>query len=116
MGASVVFQPIATTAKPGPGSIGRTNENGVFELQLFNGKAKGALIGKHKVSITAYEGDDEPQSSSADMPFRKALVPDKYNSETILTFEVPAGGTNEAQFDLEVDEKEIRKSPGKKKK
>ena len=98
--ATVVFEPLSAQTNPGPGSTGTTNANGEFSLQLMTGKGQGALVGKHKVSITAYEGGGEAPSSSPDAVFRKALVPTKYNAESQLTFEVPAGGTNKAHFDL----------------
>ena len=65
--------------------------------------APGALIGKHKVSITAYEGDVEGESSAPNATkkvIRKALVPHEYNVQTKLTFDVPPGGSTSANFEL----------------
>ncbi len=56
--ATVIFSPLSDQFNPGPGSRGKTDANGEFTLQLMNKDVKGAMIGKHKVSITAYEGDD----------------------------------------------------------
>jgi hypothetical protein len=99
--ATVVFEPISNEPNPGPGSIGTTNAKGEFSLQLMTGKGQGAVVGKHKVSITAYEGGGEAPSSSPDAVFRKPLVPTMYNAESKLTFEVPSGGTTSANFFLE---------------
>jgi len=106
-GATVNFLPDSKEKEPGPGSSAKTDANGNFTLQLQNGKGDGAVIGKHKVAITAFEGDDQPPSSSPkDQFFRKSLVPDRYNGDkTELWFEVPAGGTSEANFELKSDEK-----------
>jgi hypothetical protein len=98
--ATVVFQPVSQEKNPGPGSVGRTDDKGQFTLQLMTSTTPGAVLGKHKVSITAYEGGNEIPSSGSRPAFRKALVPLKYNAESQLTFEVPAGGTAGADFDL----------------
>jgi hypothetical protein len=98
--AAVVFQPLSGERNPGPGSHGKTDSQGRFTLQLMTGGRTGALVGPHKVSITAYEGDGEAPSSGPDMVFRKRLIPDEYNVNSKLTFEVPAGGTAQANFDL----------------
>lgn len=99
--ATVIFQPVSEEINPGPSSQGRTDSNGQFTLLLATGDNKGALIGKHKVRITAYEGEEGKSSSGSDSKFRKRIIPNKYNVESKLTFEVPAGGTTEAIFDLE---------------
>jgi hypothetical protein len=97
--AMVIFQPFSKERNPGPGSQGKTDGDGRFTLQLMTGARKGALVGPHKVSITAYEGDVVP-SSGSDMVFRKRVIPSEYNVNSKLTFIVPAGGTTEANFDL----------------
>lgn len=100
--ATVVFQPDGG-GDPGPGSVGQTDADGKFELKLMNTGAAGARVGKHKVTVTAYAGDGDGESSSPDdakKVFRKALVPEEYNAKTTLTFDVPAGGTGSANFDL----------------
>jgi hypothetical protein len=99
--ATVVFQPDGGGPNPGPGSTGKTDANGHYELQVTTTNARGAVVGKHKVSITAYEGDGEPDSSAPNATvFRKALVPVEYNANTKLTFDVPSGGSTTANFDL----------------
>ena len=68
----------------------------------MNKDVKGAMIGKHKVSITAYEGDDGTvPSSGSDMTSRKQLAPARYNAKTTLTCEVLSGGRADANFDLQ---------------
>ena len=99
--ASVVFEPLSNDKEPGPGSIGKTDADGKYILQLLTSDTRGAIVGKHKVSITAYEGDDSVvPSSGSDMKFRKALLADEYNAKSKLTFDVPAGGATNADFNL----------------
>jgi len=102
--AMVSFTPDSGDKNPGPPSTGKTDADGNFSLELANGKGKGAMVGKHKVSITAYEGDGEAQSSAPDMAFRKRILGEKYNAKTELRFEVTANGSTEANFDLKSDE------------
>jgi hypothetical protein len=100
--ATVVFYPMSDSRTPGPGSSAKTDANGEYSLQPMAGGGSGAVVGKHKVCITAYEGGDEPPSSAPDAVYRKPLVPAKYNdpAKTQLTCEVPAGGTASANFEL----------------
>ena len=103
----VVFQPIGEN--PGPGSAGTTDADGRYSLvvssQHFSGK--GAVIGKHRVTIgTVLPGEgDKPTDPSVGSPdgaplAGKELIPTKYNQNSELTFEVPKGGTEKADFDL----------------
>ena len=100
--ATVIFQPISDEKNPGPGSQGKTDREGRFTLQTMTGNQKGAIIGKHRIMITAYEGDTDeiPSSGSDNKVFAKRIVADEYNANSKLTFDVPAGGTTEANFDL----------------
>jgi hypothetical protein len=101
--AMVIFHPVANGPNPGPGSHGKTDDKGEYTLSLMTRDVKGAVPGKHKVNITAYEGDDKVPSSAPNMVFRKPLVPDKYNGKTELTFDVPARGTKSANFNLKTN-------------
>jgi hypothetical protein len=107
--ATVIFMPDSDQLNPGPGSKAKTDSKGQFSLELMTGDTKGAILGKHKVSITAYEGDDKIPSSGSDMVFRKLLVPDKYNAKTELAFDVPPGGSTIANFDLKSDPDNVKK-------
>jgi hypothetical protein len=98
--AKVVFQPASTEKDPGPGSIGTTDADGRYTLQLMTGKGNGALIGKHKVSITAYNEVAEEGKPAHLKGFGTPLVGPEYNTETKLTFEVSRGGNTNADFDV----------------
>jgi hypothetical protein len=99
--AAVVFQPIRTedNAYPGEGSIAKTDENGEFtlELQLTKG-TKGAYVGKHRVEITCSVGGAAIDPNS-DKPVAAKDRPVKIVDEK-QEFEVPKGGTKEANFEV----------------
>ncbi len=100
--ATIIFQPISDDPNPGDGSQGKTDKNGEFTLTLMKeGRAIGAIVGQHKVTITAYEGHDgSVPSSGSDMKFAKRIVPAEYNARSTLRFDVPAGGATNANFEL----------------
>jgi hypothetical protein len=93
-GATVTFQPVASgsQADVGLGSYGVTDEQGKYALQVVGTERKGAVVGKHRVVFTAKEaqrdaGDDRGRAPAAALPSKE--------------FEVPAGGTDKADFSLE---------------
>lgn len=103
----VTFQPIGEN--PGPGSAGTTDADGRYKLVVSSQQHQGdgAVVGKHTVrigSVLPGEGANvtDPSIGSPDgEPLTgKELIPPKYNQDTILTFDVPPGGTDKADFDL----------------
>jgi hypothetical protein len=98
--AKVVFMPEMDRKEPGPGSIGTTDADGRFTLHLLTGTTNGAIVGKHKISISAYNEVAEEGKPAHMKGFGTPLVPSHYNAQTKLTFDVPAGGTSTADFDL----------------
>jgi hypothetical protein len=100
-GVHVGFQPIAKPGdmNPGTGSYAITDANGQYTLLLVDGEMPGAIVGKHRVEITARS--EIP--ANIDVPKRpppKVFVPARYNQQSELTFDVPPGGTTAANFDL----------------
>ena len=102
--ATVNFQPIAGEGKieAGPGSTAKTNEKGEFVLTVDTGE-KGAVVGKHRVVISALnpvvgEGDERRRGG----PELADKVPYRYSigQKDELRFEVPAAGTDKADFAL----------------
>ena len=91
-GATVIFQP-EDGSRP---SIGVTDESGRYELG-YTQKVKGALVGKHRVSITTgQEGEDD----SGETVIVVEQVPVQYNVESQLVKEVTSG-SNEIDFPLD---------------
>ena len=99
--ATVTFLPVAPegTTEAGDSSVGKTNEKGEFTLETVKG-VNGALVGRHNVSVSQLNPD---VGDTDRRPRRGALtnaLPRRYNNDTELTFEVPAGGTDKAEFKL----------------
>jgi hypothetical protein len=98
--ARVTFQPIGERGKEaGPASVGETNESGEYTLTMVRKGGPGAMLGMHRVTITALQGPP-PDPTDDNPPPRKDLVPERYNTKTELKFEVLPGGTTEADFKL----------------
>lgn len=97
--ARVGFEPIRKGERlnAGPGSYGKTDANGRFELTSLDGDP-GAVVGMHRVWITTHQAEEGPYGSIVTVVEEK--LPPKYNVETELTFEVKEGGTDAANFDL----------------
>lgn len=96
-GATINFQPNDTKKlTSGPGSFAVTGEDGKYVLQLVGQKKAGAVLGSHQVLVSkpAREVPADKDDISPD------LLPAKYNKKSTLTFDVPAGGTETADFDL----------------
>ena len=101
-GDHVGFQPISTPGNinPGGGSYAITDAGGQFTLQLVEDEQPGAFIGRHRVEITARSEAPPANVDFAKRPPPKVFVPEKYSRNSELTYEVPAGGTTAAKFDL----------------
>src|SRR5262245_61776724 len=66
--AHVNFKPIAAdTLNPGPGSYGQTDDRGQYTLTVVGLSRGGAVVGKHRVMITAPEGP--PPDPASDKPY-----------------------------------------------
>lgn len=101
--ATVTFEPAGGGKEPGPGSAGTTDAAGRYVLALNTTGGPGAVVGPHRVRVTAYAGDADGDSSApptSGTVHRKPLVPAAYNTQSTLTFEVPAGGSSAADFAL----------------
>jgi hypothetical protein len=87
---------------PGRGSSAYTDENGRFELTSTD--RDGAVVGKHRVRITTRpdalageEGVGSPDGAPVNMP--KNALPLEWRDPG-KEFTVPAGGTDQANFDI----------------
>jgi len=88
--AAVEFTPDAAKGTRGPSSAGGTGSDGVFRLRCPPYGA-GAVVGHHRVTVTAYPGS--------------AAVPSSYANPatTRLCVEVPPGGLEGLELKLEDD-------------
>lgn len=92
--ASVVFVP-----ENGRPAGAMTDEEGHYVLN-FNEDRQGAIPGKNRVRISTLRDPMENEEGEM-IPGSPETIPRKYNSETILEFDVKPGEANVADFDLE---------------
>lgn len=113
--AVVSFQPIGDKGNPNPGrgSSGYTDTNGKFVLK-YDGLDDGAVVGTHLVRImtkgndTMVQGGGEGTGSDDFTPpagVKIDPIPAEWNGLSEKTFVVPAGGTDQANFDIESKKK-----------
>ena len=103
--ASVSFVPMATkeNLNPGPTAQDLTDADGRFTLSLSTAPpTPGSVVGKCRVYISTILSDPVTDDRDAGGPVKRVRdkVPDRYNKKTELVFDVPAGGTDLANFDL----------------
>lgn len=95
---NVVFQPTGTKSgtAPGPGSMATTDAQGQYTLNLISESPQpGAVVGSHKVSFApAVQKPNPGQEIATPNPLASKIPTES------LDFEVPAAGTNQANFDL----------------
>lgn len=104
--AVVSFQPIADKGNPNPGrgSSAYTDENGRFVLK--SDVNNGAVVGKHLVRIMTRGNEVEGQIPDGGTPDETPAnrqvdpIPPEWNSLSKQEFEVPAGGTDKADFPI----------------
>lgn len=88
----------------GPGSMGTTDAEGRFTLRTFKDE-RGAVVGNHTVRISTFKSKFKDIRTSDDVEVVSIEhVPWHYNRNTKLSFQVPSGGTDEANFVLTAEE------------
>ncbi len=98
-GASISFQP-AGGGSIGPSSGAVTDASGKYELKTSEADSRaGAVVGSHQVRITGITDTRDPSDDTV-KPAAKDPVPQRYRDPG-LTFEVPAGGSDSANFELQ---------------
>lgn len=97
--AHLTFQPKASgSVNVGVGSVGVTDIDGRYNLKTINGD-NGAVVGRHTVSIRTNAFREVAPASDKDPVGRpKERIPSRYNDNTELEFNVPAEGTDAADF------------------
>lgn len=102
-GARVIFEPSRTgqaALSAGPSSDGTTDEEGRYSLLTSVDEDRGAVVGKHSVTITTYLAKSDRSRDTSEV-VRREEIPKKYFEPGVLTFDVPADGTSRADFALE---------------
>ncbi|MFM7538395.1 MAG: hypothetical protein ACKO9Z_01915 [Planctomycetota bacterium] len=110
-GAQVLFQPVGGQGgvAAGVGSFAKTDSEGRFKLEASTATpTAGAVPGRHQVRIAlppakgAVGQQDSDAANAGGKPVAQATnpVPAEYNEKSTLTFDVPPGGTQSADFAL----------------
>jgi hypothetical protein len=105
--AVVSFQPVGEKEAPNPGrgSSGLTDEAGRFSL-IYDGEKPGALVGKHRVRIFT-DADSPPPPEAGGIEGEGTgkqflePIPVEWHELSKKEFEVPPGGTDAANFDIQ---------------
>jgi hypothetical protein len=101
----VSFQPLSEKVddNPGRGSSAYTDDNGHYVL-IYDGEKPGALTGKHRVRISPQwvsKAADERGEGGGGPGSLNYPIPPEWNDLSKKEFEVPAGGTDKANFNIE---------------
>jgi hypothetical protein len=96
---SLTFQPIGG----GMASTGLTDANGRYTLKFLYSEDEGAIVATHRVIIrSSRKSNTEDTSSDRADPSARDPIPRRYNDASELTIEVPADGTDSADFDIKM--------------
>jgi len=103
-GININFQPVAKDPKnnplSGPGSYARTDADGRYALKtVIPVDLEGAVVGKHVVRMIVPKGGDFEKDDDLPSELPKITLP-KHAMDGSLYFEVPAEGSDAANFDL----------------
>jgi hypothetical protein len=101
--ARVIFEPQRDGQEAfsaGPGSDGMTDEAGRYSLRTSVSGDAGAVIGQHRVTISTYLSEVD-RTRDMGRVVRAEEIPPRYFTPGALSFEVPAEGTDNADFALE---------------
>lgn len=105
VGARVVFEPLYSSSDQsrdvrGPLSSGKTDEEGRYVLETRDGR-RGAVVGSNRVRFSTREMDADLSGEIPEfITVRKESLPAQYNRQSNMVFDVPAQGTDEANFTL----------------
>jgi hypothetical protein len=103
-GARVVFYPIETPANANATmgeAYGKTDDAGRYSLRQTLSDSAGAGPGRYRVSISAHTAPiPDPLSDALPPSGDTEPIPARYNAQSELVFDVPAGGTTQADFRL----------------
>jgi len=100
--ATVTYIPESTKDELAPASFGKTDGQGRYQLEVVTNGARGAIVGRHKVSVTVREDEEIINGADASVAQQNAKrrIPVKYSRDSILSMDVPKSGTQDANFDL----------------
>lgn len=100
--ARVTFLPVteARQSQSGPEAYGETDAEGRYALKTVFGDSGGS-VGPNRVMISTRKTELDPNDPDKSKQVAPERVPGKYfTDQAPLTFDVPAGGTSAANFEL----------------
>lgn len=106
-GATILTQPVGKAAennKTGPGSFGKTDEDGKFSLELQNEPTPGAVPGECVILITEKGHADDPTSDVITRDDLRSRIPDEYRTGK-KTITIPEAGTDTLEIVIETKKK-----------
>jgi hypothetical protein len=101
-GESLKFGSVSFQPEVGPRATGLIQPDGTFRLSTY-GNADGAILGKHRVSVTCAEHQDPSKRKQADAEgmYSPSLIPQKYSFPETSGFRVEVKQKNEPfEFNL----------------
>jgi hypothetical protein len=101
-GVVVSFQPLGDKSdeNPGRGSSAYTDESGHYTL-IYDGEKPGALTGKHRIRISPqWVTNKEGGGPALNYP-----IPPEWHDMSKQEYEVPANGTDQANFSIDTGAK-----------
>jgi hypothetical protein len=102
-GARVIFEPQRSgkdALSAGPGSDGKTDEEGRYSLLTTVERQRGAVVGQHTVTISTYLAEVD-RTRDIGRVTRVEEIPSRYFEPGALSFEVPPEGSESADFSLQ---------------
>lgn len=104
--ARVVFMPSTsgTDGEAGPYSNGETDDEGRYRLRSVEERPReGAVIGSHRIIVSARKSHLDPEDRDIEIIDVQEIIPAPYYDyrNTPLTFSVPPGGSDSADFALQ---------------
>ena len=99
---AVTFEPIVPEGQnvAGLSAFGVTGPDGRYTLKLFGTETRGATVGKNKVKFSGYAAPTDMSEEALKAAKPKVNIPLRYFADSKFEFDVPAGGTDKADFQL----------------
>jgi hypothetical protein len=97
----VIFQPVTeSVTTPGPAAFGVTGPDGRYTAKVVGEDKSGATIGKNQVLFAGRAPAEDFSEDGKKRGKPAVAIPARYSTESKIMFDVPAKGTNNADFEL----------------
>lgn len=98
----VLFQPATgdSAKSPGPSAFGVTGPDGRYTVKVIGEAKSGATVGKNHVLFSGRVPAEDFSEDGKKRGKPAVSIPARYSNEAKMEFDVPRGGTNNADFEL----------------